>query len=261
MERLLFDHPEGLTRSEIARRLEVDRSTIGRYLNSTGDLFPFMEDEKGKLYLNKTKYLTHVRLTMFELEALHLSARLFARVMKFPFPHASAALRKLAEAQGRVSPALAARICETADDMELYNQYYEDTQRNYRNLIEDLGRAISEQWIIQVRHFSSRQDCDQTYRLMPITLEPYHQGHSVHLLAWDITREPAHQRVLKIERIKEIDFEKRDPEGYKTIPLKEIRKSLKKAWGIYTSDEEPIKVVLHFSPEVAPRVKETNGKG
>ncbi|HON89263.1 MAG TPA: HTH domain-containing protein, partial [Spirochaetales bacterium] len=32
IEKLLLTHPEGLTQSEIARRLQVDRSTINRDL-------------------------------------------------------------------------------------------------------------------------------------------------------------------------------------------------------------------------------------
>ena len=94
IEYLLLDHPEGLTRSEIARRMGVHKSTLTRDIQLISVDVPLIEEDDGRLRLDKQGYLSTVRLSLFELEALHLSARLFARAMKFPFPHALAALEK-----------------------------------------------------------------------------------------------------------------------------------------------------------------------
>lgn len=73
-------------------------------------VYPVCEVHPGFFAMDRSGYLNEVKLTMHELEALHLSARLFLKLMRFPFPHAPGALRKLAEAQQRVSPALADRM-------------------------------------------------------------------------------------------------------------------------------------------------------
>ena len=50
IEQLLWAHPEGLTRAEIARRLGVNRSTITKYLAK--DQLPkgIYEDRRGRLW-------------------------------------------------------------------------------------------------------------------------------------------------------------------------------------------------------------------
>jgi predicted DNA-binding transcriptional regulator YafY len=149
---MLLHHSGGLRRAEIARRLGVHRSTVSRDIDELSSYLPIIEDDDGILRIDKRGYLTSVSLTMFELEALHLSARLFSREMKFPFPHAAAALRKLAEAQGRVSDMLAARIRDSADEIELSASGFSKSQVRYRVIIEKLGLAISEMRPITAYH-------------------------------------------------------------------------------------------------------------
>ncbi|POQ98822.1 DNA-binding transcriptional regulator [Alkalispirochaeta sphaeroplastigenens] len=273
IERLLLDQPDGLSRSEIAGRLGVHRSTIGRDITSLTSILPLQESDSGRLFLDKKGYLTTIRLTMFELEALHLAARLFARVMKFPFPHASAALRKLADAQGRVSIRLADRIRETAEEIERFpsGSGHQPGVR-YRAIMEQLGIAITEYRPIEVTHYSRNHDEDRIYRLVPLTLEPHHEGRSVHLLAWDLDSNnqtdgkpgiPLYHtssgrfRTLKIERIRKIILLEPDEGLLKAIPVEKIPSRLMHAWGIWAGDTPPVQVVLRFGPAVADRVSET----
>jgi predicted DNA-binding transcriptional regulator YafY len=275
LERLLLDHPEGLSRTDIAARLGVHRSTVGRDVTSLTSILPLQETDSGRLYLDRKGYLTTIRLTMYELEALHLAARLFARVMKFPFPHASAALRKLADAQGRVSLRLAERIRETAEEIERFPTVTGDkTTIRYRANVEQLGIAITENRPIEVSHFSRNRGEERLYRLFPLTLEPHHEGRAVHLLAWDLGTNdqttanaenppPQHTapsggfRTLKIERIRRITLLEPNAEIINRIPVDRIPSRLMHAWGIWAGDKPPVQVVLRFSPAVADRVSET----
>ena len=47
IQHILLDHPEGLTRTEIARRLDIHRSTVARNIDELSALIPIWEDEKG----------------------------------------------------------------------------------------------------------------------------------------------------------------------------------------------------------------------
>lgn len=257
IEYLLLQQPRGLRRAEIARRLGVHRATISRDIDLLSRRLPLVEDDDGYLWIDKRGYLTHVSLSMFELEALHLSARLFSRVMKFPFPHASGALRKLAEAQGRVSTALAERIRDTAEEIELSASGFSETQQRYRELIEKLGLAISEMRPITAYHYSSRKMEEQSFSLLPVTLEPHPEGKAVHLAGWEYLADSPFFRTLKIERINKVELDNPAPELFASIPMDQLKARFAAAWSIWTSDEEPQEVVLRFSSSVASRVEET----
>ncbi len=257
IEQLLLDHPDGLHQIEMARRLGVHKSTICRDVAILTSMLPLMEDSSGRILLNKSGYLHTLRLTMHELEALHLSARLFCKVMKFPFPHASAALRKLAEAQGKVSPALASRIRDTAEELDWFVSGNSKKYSAYRKIIEDLGIAISEKRPVVISHFSRGKQIFQQFRLFPVTLEPHPEGKAVHLIGWDIDTDPPFFRTIKSERIESIILGSPAPELFATIPIDLLHEQLRNAWNIWTSDSEPVTVRLRFSTDVSDRVVET----
>ncbi|MEX2445565.1 MAG: WYL domain-containing transcriptional regulator [Alkalispirochaeta sp.] len=257
IEQLLLAHPEGLLRVDIARRLGVHRSTVTRDIAELSVVRPIVEEDDRRVRLDRAGYVTAIHLTMFELEALHLSARLFARVMKFPFPHASAALRKLAEAQGRVSPRLSDWMRETADEIESFPVASAEITTRYRTVIEQLGEAITDGRPVIAHYHSRNHGGVRPYRIYPLTLEPHHEGRAVHLVAWDLSDNPVGFRTFKIERIHALHLEEPDPTFLDNIPLDRIRPRLASAWSIWTSETPAVSVVLRFSSAVADRVLET----
>jgi predicted DNA-binding transcriptional regulator YafY len=257
IEQLLLAHPEGLLRVDIARRLGVHRSTATRDIVELSITRPVVEEDDRRVRLDRAGYVTEIHLTMFELEALHLAARLFARVMKFPFPHASAALRKLADAQGRVSPRLSDWMRETADEIETFPVASAEITARYRTVIEQLGEAITDGRPVVAHYYSRNKGQVHPYPIYPLTLEPHHEGRAVHLVAWDLSDEPVEFRTLKIERIHELELQEPNPELFSHIPLDRIRPRLASAWGIWTSEKPAVPVVLRFSHAVADRVGET----
>src|SRR4030042_1557644 len=94
IEQLLWAHPEGLTRAEIARRLGVHRATITKYLNAD-DLPPSIyEEDDGKLKMDRAADLTKASFSLHEVMAIHLATRLLATRTDKQNPHAASALRK-----------------------------------------------------------------------------------------------------------------------------------------------------------------------
>ena len=81
IEALLLAHPEGLNQADIARRLEVERSTVSRYFRDMPNQFPYYEDDQGRLFIDRQNYLVNVRLDLHEALAVHLAARLLATRM------------------------------------------------------------------------------------------------------------------------------------------------------------------------------------
>ena len=79
IENLLLAYPEGLTQAELARRLQVDRSTVNRYLVDLPKHI-YIEDD-GRLKLDRTASLINVRLNLHEALAVHLASRLLATRM------------------------------------------------------------------------------------------------------------------------------------------------------------------------------------
>ncbi|AFG36507.1 helix-turn-helix transcriptional regulator [Spirochaeta africana] len=255
LEQLLLHSPVGYTQAELVARLQTSKATIHRDIQYLSMHLPVLEE--GRRYrIDPAGYLHNVRLSMHELEALHLSARLFARVMKFPFPHASAALRKLADAQSRVSQALADQILQTAEDIDGFTSPIDYSR--YRSVIEQLGRAMSESRPVLVSHYSARKQTEQRFTLFPITLEPHHEGRAVHLLAWDISTASEQFRTIKIERITRLELQPSAPQIASRIPRERLQQRLQHAWGIWSSDDPPQQVRLQFSAAVAQRVRETH---
>lgn len=258
IEQALLKHPEGLRQIDLVKRLGSNRSTICRDILAMSTLYPIEEDDNRRLKISRTGYLSEVRLTMHELEALHLSARLFIKVMRFPFPYASGALRKLAEAQERVSRALASRIRDTAEEIDSFiSESGMESYSKYIHIIEDLGLAISEARPVRISYYSRRRNKCSDYRVAPVTLEPYPEGMAVYLIAWDLSQEKNFFRTFKTERIKEMVLEDSSPDLYRNIPVKNLAAHFRDAWGIWRSDDSPITVRLLFSVNVADRVEET----
>lgn len=257
IQEIIINHPDGITRSEIARRLQVDRSTIGRDIDWMSQRFSLIEDDDRKLFLDKRNFLSNIQLTMFEMEALHLAAKLFQKVMKFPFPHGAALMRKLAHAQGKVSKAIADRMKDTAELIDRATPSLSIQYQRYQEVIEKLGVAISEYRPVLITHFSQKRQSEDEYSLLPITLEPHPEGRSVHLIGWTYLEQNPFFRTLKIERISNLQLCEPDVHAYEAVPLEEISKKLGDAWSIWTSGNQTVEVVLFFSKAVAKRVGET----
>lgn len=252
LEQLLLANPQGLHRAEIARRLGVNRSTVGRYVDELSSRHDFpvpIYEEDGRLKINRDRYLNYISLTLHEAMAVHLATRLMATHTDKQNPYAASALRKLGQSLGDFAPLISQHLLASAEVMDNAAQRRDP---NYLRVLEVLTRAWSEGQRVHIWHKSETTGKIIEYDFAPYFIEPYAAGRTTHVIGH--CKSPERMRTFKIERI-----ERAEPldESY-VIPADfDPQAQLANAWGIWYTDTEPVKVELKFHPRVVGRVKET----
>ena len=248
IESLLLTHPEGLTRAEIARRMGVHRSTIGRDIDTMSGRVPIWEDDANRLGIDQEHYLMNVRVTLHEAMALHLAARLLATRSDKHNPHAAAALRKLGLALERMAPLVSHHLKLSAEVMDSPDQR---RSPEYMSALENLTKAWALGRKVQLTH-QARDGRLYDYHFAPFFIEPYAVGHTTHVIGR--CDGSAGMRTFKLERIKQVTL---GEQGYEIPADFDPREQLKDAWGIWYREGQPVEVLLRFHPRVARRVRET----
>ncbi len=248
IEALLLAHPKGLTQAELARRLEVNRSTIGRYLPNLPKHVYIDDLDGGRWKIDRSAYLVNVRFNLHEATALHLACRLLANRLDKQNPHAAAALRKLGIALNKLAPHVSQHILQSAEQMD---DQHKRLDPNFNNVLETLTLAWAEQRKVSLWHRHTDFDKVYPYTFSPYFIEPYAAGNSLHVIGY---REPPGKvRTLKIERIEQATLLQ---ETYQIPPDFDATGLLSQAWGIWYTEKEPVWVRLRFSQHVARRVLE-----
>lgn len=249
IETLLLAHPEGLTQAEIARKLQVDRSTINRYLADLPGSIYIDEDDGDKLKIDRNADLINVTLNLHEAMALHLASRLIATRMDRKNPNAASALRKLSSSMERWADRISGHIRIAADMMD------DESQKDDPNYIRIL-ELVTECWAnlrkVKIWHRSDRMGKVFTYTVSPYFIEPYAIGQTTQLIGF--SEPPGALRTYKIERIERAE---KTNEEYMIPETFDPRILLADAWGIWYSEDEAVHVTLRFTPRVANRVKES----
>lgn len=257
LEMILIAHQNGLRRSEIARKMGINRSTVGRYVdelsarhNSPVPLY----EEDGLIKINRDKYLNNLSLTIHEAMSLHLATRLMATRMDKHNPYAASAMRKLSQALEAFAPAISNHLRLSADVMDDAGQRYDP---NYLRTLEVLTRCWSEGRLVHIWHKSERTGKVIEYIFAPYFIEPYAVGQTTHVIGLGRSLEPMSSdrmwtfKIERIERVEPLD------ETYSIPTDFNPQEQLANAWGIWYTGDEPVEVVLKFHPRVAGRVKET----
>ena len=116
---LLLDHPKGLHKAEIARRLNVHRSTAAEYITDLKGLsVPVFEPSEGRFAILRDRYEVKISVNMHESLALHLAARLLTARTDKHYPHAASALRKLGRALEGLAPLISEHMKQSADVLD-----------------------------------------------------------------------------------------------------------------------------------------------
>jgi CRISPR-associated endonuclease/helicase Cas3 len=248
IEALLLAHPAGLIQSEIASRLGVHRSTIGRYLPDLPKHI-YIDDEDGQRWkVDRGAYLVNVRFNLDEAVAVHLAARMLATRMERQNAHSAAALRKLGSALESLAPRISAHMLQSADTIDDPSRKQDP---NFMRSLENLTQAWATLRKVTLWHRDASGQVHQ-HTFAPYFIEPYAVGQSIHVIGWCWPQDAL--RTFKVERIERIELL---GEPY-TIPEDfNPQELLKDAWGIWYTGEMPLEVALRFSARVAARVQET----
>jgi len=150
LELLLLSHPEGLRRAEIARRLGVHRSTIGRYVDELRKKVDLWEDEY-TIGISSDESMNMMKLSVYESLAFHLSAELLAKHSEYHNPHMSSGLRKLAENLRTYAPTMSENINAVAESIELGARKQDP---DYVRVLETLTDSWVSGKMVRIRHIS-----------------------------------------------------------------------------------------------------------
>ena len=250
IERLLWSHPEGLTRTEVARRIGVNRSAITKYLDQD-DLPPSIYEDHldgKKLKIDRDADLTKASFTLHEVMAVHLATRLLATRTDKQNPHAASALRKLGMALQRLDENVSSHLLRSADVMDEDASYRDPV---YLEVLETLTEAWASGRKVKVSH-QMRDGRVFDYTFSPYFIEPYAVGQTAHVLG--LREPPGKVRTFKIERLRSAEFLR---EEYELPDAFDPAELLRHAWGIWYTEAEPQEVVLRFHPRVVQRVQES----
>lgn len=144
VEMLLANAPQGLLRTELAKALGVNKSTITRYVQQMGTESPLVQLDNGRLSIDRRLHEVPVSLTMIEIEALHLASKVLMDQTEVAPPHLVSALEKLALVQNQISTVLGAQLESTTQQLQKYSQKISQLEK-CQSVIEDLTIAIAEQ--------------------------------------------------------------------------------------------------------------------
>jgi predicted DNA-binding transcriptional regulator YafY len=117
LELLLLSHPEGMRRAEIARRLGVHRSTVGRYIDELKK-HADVDEDKYLIKISAKEDMDIMKLSVYESLALNLSAEMLAKHDPMQTPHLASGLRKIAGNMRNFAPNVSNNINAVAEQIE-----------------------------------------------------------------------------------------------------------------------------------------------
>lgn len=245
---MLQAHPDGIHTRDIAERVGMSVRTAYRDLRAIeGELGVPLWAEDGRWGVDLEKaFLPPLKLTQAEAMAVVLSARLMVRYADKYDPDLSSAFEKLEQG---LPPVLADYVERTLDILSKAPR-----DPGFSDRVHQLTKAWAERRVVTIDYQPANYDAGAQPRratVHPYLIEPSLQTHALYLIGWDELRRGL--RTFKIERIRDValtprTFEPPDPSA--------IQMALRRAWDII-ADQDPVEVVLLFSPTVASRVSET----
>ncbi|MDC7244578.1 MAG: WYL domain-containing protein [Sphaerochaetaceae bacterium] len=153
LELLLHSHPEGLRRSEIARRLGVHRSTISRYIDDLKKYIDIYEDNN-LIKIHQKEGEEPISLSIYESLAFNLSAEALATNSELQSPHLSSGLKKIAMNMRSYAPSIADNIVSLAESIDIELKKKEEQNKQFNTVLEVLIDSWVSGKMVQIQHIS-----------------------------------------------------------------------------------------------------------
>ena len=202
--------------------------------------------EGGRWGIEAEAFLPPLKLTRSEAMAVVLSARLMVRYADTYDPDLAASFEKLAAI---LPPALREHVDRTLDDLSKRADG-RDVQPERPPPDPGLGGAPDRRRSTTRPAPYAPEAAPRSARVRPYLIEPSLSTHALYLVGWDETRDAI--RTFKIERMRDVSLL---PQSFPAPDEEVVAGMFERAWDII-ADQDPIDVVLHFSPKVASRVRE-----
>jgi len=180
LELLLRSHPEGMRKSEIARRIGVHRSTVGRYIDELKQYSTIYEDKNLVKILPKEED-EPLALSIYESLALNMGAEMLLSNSEYTNPHLASGLRKIAMGMQGYAPKISANIVQLADEIEK-EAYRKESLYHCNTFLDTLIDAWVSGKIVRIVHLSSNSGMNgDDSSLLPVEeeteLAPYFIGY------------------------------------------------------------------------------------
>jgi predicted DNA-binding transcriptional regulator YafY len=151
LDLLLHSHPEGLRRSEIARRLGVHRSTISRYVDELKNYIDIYEDNN-LIKIKAREGEEAISLSVYESLAFNLSAEILATNTEFQNPHLASGLRKIAMNMRSYAPKISDNIIELAESIDHRVQKKRELNGQFTSVLEVLIDSWVSGKMVRIQH-------------------------------------------------------------------------------------------------------------
>ena len=231
---------------QMAERLGVSRETVfrDRVALTEEEHYPIEKNADGLYFMNRSKLLSEIKVSLHEALALYLAARKTSRQTYFRHTHAISAMEKLAAI---LYKPMAEKLLK-ATDVALRQE--ENSERI--RIIEDITQGWAERREVRIEYKALGESEPKKHTLRPYLIEPSIWSDSVYVIAHSDKMKTV--APFKIERISHTflsgaTFELPDDFDEEVL--------LKHAWGIWYQDKAPVTVKLRFNKRAAQRVKES----
>lgn len=154
LELILRSHPEGIRKAEIARRIGVHRSTIGRYIDEL-KLYSDVYEDNNLIKIIPRDQDEQIALSVYESLALNMGAELLMKNSQYQNPHIVSALRKIAVSMNSYAPKIANNIMSIADETEKKLKHGGD---NYGSVLEVLIDSWVSGRMVKIVHYVDKTE-------------------------------------------------------------------------------------------------------
>ncbi|HXF61458.1 MAG TPA: CRISPR-associated endonuclease Cas3'', partial [Caldilineaceae bacterium] len=222
---------------EMAERLGVNRTTVYRDRIALERSLPFVEEQAGRWRIERSRYLSQIRLNLAEALSLYLAARRASQQTHIAHIPVASALEKLALS---LRQPMTERLVRAAEQILRQRQ---DPQRTA--VFETVAQAWSEQRQLRLHYRALRDGVERVHHFAPYLIEPSPWTDGVYLIGH--SREANRLLTLKLDRIVQAALL-----GPCALPEHfDEQELLRHAWGIWAG--EPERVRLRFAPGLAAR--------
>jgi two-component sensor histidine kinase len=174
LELLLKSHPEGMRRSDIARRLSIHRSTAGRYIDELSQYIPLWEEDY-RIYVQDNYKDRQLTLTLFESMDILLSLQMLGDRMDVQNNHLITAIRKMGFSLKQLFPVIAGKMFGFADTME---ESQDDNNLEYLQAFEKVTEALATESFIHIERKNRPHNRNCKTYFLPESIDAAQSGPS-----------------------------------------------------------------------------------